>query len=97
MKSKIEQIIEDVINNNEFWQPKMIIEEKEPFFWRLNPDFVKEKSSIIADKVMEVVKNEIFEKYPFSYKRNNIEDQTVDDILQLLNKEEKNENLPKKM
>ena len=30
------------------------------------------------------IENIIFEKYPFSEKRNNIEDETVDDIINLL-------------
>jgi hypothetical protein len=34
MKNKIKNIL----NDTEFWQPKMIIEEKEPFYWRLNKE-----------------------------------------------------------
>ena len=43
MKNKIKNIL----NDTEFWQPKMIIEEKEPFYWRLNPDWVEEKTKAI--------------------------------------------------
>ncbi|NLD16969.1 MAG: hypothetical protein GX666_05215 [Tissierellia bacterium] len=43
MKNKIKNIL----NDTEFWQPQMIIEEKEPFYWRLNPDWVEEKTKAI--------------------------------------------------
>lgn len=39
MKNKLK----DILNDNEFYQPAMIIEEKEPFWWRLNPNWVEDK------------------------------------------------------
>jgi hypothetical protein len=36
--------IEKIINDIEEYQPEMIIKEKPPFFWKLNPIFVKDKT-----------------------------------------------------
>jgi hypothetical protein len=54
MKNKIKNIL----NDTEFWQPKMIIEEKEPFYWRLNPDWVEEKTKAIMKLISNPVKEE---------------------------------------
>jgi len=44
MKKEIEKIIKDI----EEYQPEMIIKEKPPFFWKLNPIFVKDKTDKLA-------------------------------------------------
>jgi hypothetical protein len=46
------QIIK-ILNDNEFYMPEMIIEEAEPFFWRLSPRWVKDKAERIVDLVIK--------------------------------------------
>ena len=51
------QIIE-ILNDNEYYMPDIIIEEKEPFFWRLSPSWLKDK----AERIVELVSEEQNEK-----------------------------------
>ena len=50
-----EEIIKIIIDNTENWQPNgeegscFIIEESEPFFWRINPLWAEE----IANKILK--------------------------------------------
>ena len=53
VEKRIEEIVEIITENTEFWFPRgeeecCIIEDKEPFFWRINPKWAKE----IAEKII---------------------------------------------
>jgi len=55
--NKLYKKIEEILNNDqEAWQPDMIIERKEPFYWRISPRWIKEKTKQIVN-LMESVKN----------------------------------------
>ena len=55
MNKRVKEIIKIITENMEYWQPYgkknscFIIEEKEPFFWRINPKWAKE----VAEKIEE--------------------------------------------
>jgi len=49
----MENKIKDILNDSEFWQPQMIIEEQDPFYWRLNPKWVEEKTKAIMNLIKE--------------------------------------------
>jgi iron-sulfur cluster repair protein YtfE (RIC family) len=57
---KKQDIIKIITENTEYWQPHgeknscFIIEEEEPFFWRIN----KEWASEIADKILKALEAE---------------------------------------
>ena len=53
LRDRIIEILEDC----EYYQPKMIIEEKEPFFWRINKSWLKDKAGQIS-KLLEAEKEE---------------------------------------
>lgn len=61
MKQKIKNEIIKILNDCEYWQPKMIIEEKEPFFWKINPDWLEDKSNRLSE-LFEKQKQEIVEE-----------------------------------
>ena len=61
MKQKIKNEIIKILNDCEYWQPKMIIEEKEPFFWEINPDWLEDKSNRLSE-LFEKQKQEIVEE-----------------------------------
>jgi len=52
------EIIEIITNETEYWQPHgkkdscFIIEETEPFFWRINPKWAEE----VAHKILALTK-----------------------------------------
>ena len=50
----LKQQIKEILEDNEFYQPEMIIEEKEPFFWRLNSDWVNDK----VEQILKIIKEE---------------------------------------
>jgi len=68
MKKEIEQLKEKlkelILTNTEYWQPYgkcdekrrtcFIIEEMEPFFWRINPEWAGE----LAQKILELFEEE---------------------------------------
>jgi hypothetical protein len=43
-----EKIIQIIKDSQEYWQPDMIIEKGEPFFWRINPQWIHEVAKKIA-------------------------------------------------
>ena len=51
------QIIK-ILNDNEYYIPEMIIEEVEPFFWRLSRRWVKDK----AERIVNLIVNNQNEK-----------------------------------
>jgi hypothetical protein len=61
---KLRDKIAKIINENEYYQPVgkkdscFIIEQEEPFFWRLNPNWVKDK----ADQIFTLFEKEIKSK-----------------------------------
>ena len=50
-KKEIENKIIEILDDCESWQPEMIIEEKEPFWWRLNKNWLKEKAKRIVKEL----------------------------------------------
>lgn len=47
MKKIIKKGIKSILDDTEFWQLGMIIEEKEPFWWRFNPKWLEQKAQEI--------------------------------------------------
>ena len=47
------QIIK-ILNDNEYYIPEMIIEEVEPFFWRLSRRWLKDKAERIVDLITDI-------------------------------------------
>ena len=60
----LKEIIIDILEDNQYWQPKMIIEEGEPFFWRLSKDWIREKTQgiikTLKDKICSDCSNRLF-------------------------------------
>ena len=48
---KIREILEDI----DYYQPGMIIEEEEPFWFRMHPDWVKDKTEQLTTLIQEEV------------------------------------------
>jgi len=53
--NKLFKQIEEILNDQELWQPDMIIERKNPFYWRISPSWIKEKTKQIVN-LLESVK-----------------------------------------
>jgi len=51
---KLQKQIIKILNDNEYYIPEMIIEEVEPFFWRLSSRWVKDKAERIVDLIVDV-------------------------------------------
>jgi putative SOS response-associated peptidase YedK len=51
---KLQRQIVRILNDNEYYLPEMIIEEVEPFFWRLSPRWVKDKAEGILNLIFNV-------------------------------------------
>lgn len=47
----MEKEIREIIEDTKYWQPDMIIERKEPFFWRMSRDWVDDK----VKRIMRVI------------------------------------------
>ena len=50
---KLQKQIIKILNDNEYYIPEMIIEEVEPFFWRLSSRWVKDKAERLLDLVIK--------------------------------------------
>lgn len=48
MKVNRKQIIE-ILDDSQFWQPDMIIERKDPFFWRLSKRWLNTKAKELME------------------------------------------------
>ena len=51
---KLQRQIVKILNDNEYYLPEMIIEEVEPFFWRMSRRWVKDKAERIVDLIVDV-------------------------------------------
>jgi hypothetical protein len=65
MKQKIKNEIIKILNDCDYWQPKMIIAKKEPFFWEINPDWLEDKSNRLSE-LFEKQKQEIVEEIDYN-------------------------------